>query len=156
MRLGRTLMDHKYIGTLLTLYAHRALGLFGRPKAARDRLLMVITEMIPLSQTASASKKTQRVVIKSLLAVPLAILPTAILHCHAQTQCAQAAEPDRSLVSVCILPTGFPGRCDTRFRLFGPSLPVDMLVMCDFRTTLWSPTFCAYRDVATDLDSLFV
>ncbi|KAJ7840208.1 hypothetical protein B0H14DRAFT_2785817 [Mycena olivaceomarginata] len=153
MRLGRTLMDHEYIGALLTLYAHRALGLFDTRRSPIKSLLMVSIHMVPFIDAANQPRK--RLAITSILAVPLAILSQAIIECHAETERVQATEPERSLVSICVLPDGLHKECETRFRLFGPSLPVELLSTPNFRTTLRSPAFGVVRDVGTDLDSLF-
>ncbi|KAJ7117270.1 hypothetical protein C8R43DRAFT_1137783 [Mycena crocata] len=151
---GLHLPKHDYFRTHLGLYGVRALGLQhpSNQLAPPTRILLVVTDMVPVTAARRARKRLR---VKNILAAPLAVLPAEIVSTHTETFAVlRKAYPDTPLLTVCVVTTGVYGEAEnTRYNISPFCVPSSYL-RPNATIALHSQSLGVERVASLNLDAL--
>ncbi|KAJ6484919.1 hypothetical protein C8R45DRAFT_999635 [Mycena sanguinolenta] len=154
-RAGRGLTEHEYFHLHLLLYALRAMGPAKLAHQPRDRILMAVIDMVPVSAAKPAGRK--RMTVTNILTVPTSVTPPGVqslLHSALQTA------GEHAVHGVWIVTAGShpkPGE-ETRFRvslLVPDNLISSYMHLPQFSLDFFSHSYGVHRRVNLDMDFLF-
>ncbi|KAF8166273.1 hypothetical protein K438DRAFT_1857375 [Mycena galopus ATCC 62051] len=153
-RTGRRIIEHQYFNIHFLLYALRAIGPAKLAHEARDFVLMVVVNMVPVSAAKPNGRK--RITVTNILAVPTSVMPPdvqVILDAGLQNA-GQHAVHGAWIVTAGIYPEGE----ETRFRmslLMPDNFISSNMHLPQFSLDFFSHSYGVYRRVNLDLDFLF-